>query len=71
MRVAAFIFLKISSLKRRPQDKRLHDNRKAGSEATMSDGRIIKSNYDNYTITITQPLHILTYFGWFFASDRD
>ena len=32
--------------------KRLHDNRKAGSEATMSDGRIIKSNYDNYTITI-------------------
>jgi len=32
--------------------KRLHDNRKAGLESVMSDGRVIKSNYDNYTITI-------------------
>ena len=32
--------------------KRLHDGRVAGMETTIKDGRIIKSNYDNYTITI-------------------
>jgi hypothetical protein len=31
---------------------RLHDGRVAGTETEMKDGRIIKSNYDNYTITI-------------------
>ena len=31
---------------------RLHDGRVAGTEAVMQDGRIIKTNYDNYTITI-------------------
>ncbi len=31
---------------------RLHDGRVAGTETEMQDGRIIKSNYDNYTITI-------------------
>jgi DNA-directed RNA polymerase II subunit RPB2 len=31
---------------------RLHDGRVAGTETTIKDGRIIKSNADNYTITI-------------------
>jgi hypothetical protein len=32
--------------------KRLHDGRVAGMETTIKDGRTIKSNYDNYTITV-------------------
>ena len=31
---------------------RLLDGRVAGTESTMKDGRVIKSNYDNYTITV-------------------